>query len=135
MIIEFVKDICEELNIDVPEISYDTSKFATETMMALCDGNTIYIKPCDKPTPDMLFSIAHELRHMWQIKTDNHLYFDNYKTSKEVDIETYNLQLAEIDANAYATVVMVDYFGLKPLYNGMSDKVISAIQEHIKKFS
>lgn len=131
MINQYIKDICEELNISVPKISFDISLFSTPTMMALYDGNTIYIKPYDKPNPDQLFSIAHELRHAWQLQTDEDYYFRNYKSVKELDIETYNLQLAEIDANAFASIIMIDWFGLQPLYQGMSDKVISKIKTHI----
>lgn len=131
MINKFVEDICKELNISIPAISFDTSNFATSTMMAYCDGKTIYIKSFDKPNPDQFFSIAHELRHLWQLQTNEDLYFNNYKTISEVDNETYNLQLAEIDANAFASVVMIDWFGLQPLYKNMSDKVVKAIKIHI----
>lgn len=134
MITEYITDICKELNIAVPQVSFDTSNFKTDTMLALCDGNTIYLK-YDKPIPDQLFSIAHELRHLWQIQTDNHYYFDNYKPVTDLDIEAYNLQPAEIDANAFASIVMVDYFHLRPLYQNMSDKVISAIQDRIAHIS
>lgn len=80
MIQEFVSTICEILNICIPFISYDTSNFQSDTMMAQCsqDGSTIYLKKYDKPNPDQLFSIAHELRHIWQIKYHHDLYFYNY---------------------------------------------------------
>ena len=66
MINEFVNDVCTILDIDAPAVSFDTSRFTTDTMMAQCspDGSTIYIKKSDKPNPDQLFSIAHELRHV-----------------------------------------------------------------------
>lgn len=131
MITEFIEDICEELNIKVPAISNDTSKFMSETMLACSDGDTIFIKPFDKPNPDLLFAIAHELRHIWQLKTDEQLYFADYKTVNETDIETYNLQLAEIDANAYASTIMIDYFNLQPLYQGMSSNVVNAIKNRM----
>lgn len=133
MINQYIKDICKELNISVPEISFDTSLFVTPTMMALYDGNTIYIKHFDKPNPDQLFSIAHELRHVWQIQTDEDYYFNNYKSVKDIDVENYNLQIAEIDANAFASVIMIDWFGLQPLYHGMSNKVIDAIKNRIEE--
>lgn len=49
----------------------------------------------------------------------------------EIDVESYNMQLAEIDANAFATIVMADCFGIRPLYQGMSDKVIQAIGKRV----
>ena len=61
---------------------------------------------------DMAFAIAHELRHKYQI--DTHVFdFDNYKTSNELSIREYNLQNEEIDANAYAYIVLLDFFKLK----------------------
>lgn len=132
MINRFIKVICDELNIAVPVISYDTSGFATPTMLAYCDGRVIYIRHSDKPTPDQLYAIAHELRHLWQLQTNEDLYFGDYKKVTETDIESYNMQLAEIDANAFATVVMVDLFKIKPLYHGMSDKVVKRINDYIK---
>lgn len=131
MIKEYIKDICEELNIPVPEVSFDTSVFLTKTMLAYCDGHTIYIKKTDRPNPDQLFAIAHELRHLWQIQEDEEYYLHDYKSADEIDNETYNLQIAEIDANAFASIVMIDWFGLQPLYQGMSDKVVSAIKNRI----
>ena len=79
---------------------------------------------------DLLFAIAHELRHKYQI--DNHKFdFENYKTSTEVTTEEYNLQKEEIDANAYAGVVMMDLFGIKPLFDGLPTKVIQEIEKKI----
>lgn len=77
MIKEYISDICNILNISIPSVSYDTSNFPTNTMMAQCssDGSTIYLKKYNKPNPDQLFSIAHELRHIWQIQNDEQLYF------------------------------------------------------------
>lgn len=69
MIQEFITNICKILNIPIPSISYDTSNFATDTMMAQCDpeGDIIYLKKYNSPNPDQFFSIAHELRHIWQL--------------------------------------------------------------------
>lgn len=46
MIYDFINDICDILNIPTPFISFDTSNFSTDTMIAQCspDGSTIYIK-------------------------------------------------------------------------------------------
>lgn len=114
MIKEYIKDVCNLLKIEKPTISYDTSHFTTATMMAQCcsDGTTIYLCNPIKITPDYAFAIAHELRHVWQIRTNKDFYFSSYKT---VDLcgsyDEYNCQIAEVDANAFATIVMADYFG------------------------
>lgn len=109
LIDDFIDDICDFLVIPKPKISFDTSMFKTSTTLAMCDLDTIYIKKIDKPNPDLLFSIAHELRHMWQLKNHENDYFTDYRQSFEIGTEAYNLQPAEIDANAFASVVMVDF--------------------------
>ena len=134
MIEEFITDICELLDIQIPSISYDTSHFPTETTMAQCEltNNIIYLNKIDKPNPDYLFAITHELRHIFQYQDDEQFYLFNYKTSYECSsFEEYNLQIAEVDANAFAGIVMIQYFHLKPQWNGLSDKVINAINSRI----
>ena len=134
MIEEFITDICKLLDIQVPSISYDTSHFPTETTMAQCEltSNTIYLNKLDKPNPDYLFAIAHELRHIFQYQADEQFYLTNYKTSDNCSsVEEYNLQIAEVDANAFASIIMVEYFHMQPQWNDLSDKVISAINDRI----
>ena len=134
MIEEFITDICELLDIPIPSISYDTSHFPTETTMAQCEltSNTIYLNKLDNPNPDYLFAIAHELRHIFQYQDNKQLYLSNYETSDNCSsVEEYNLQIAEVDANAFASIVMVEYFRMQPQWNGLSDKVISAINDRI----
>ena len=134
MIEEFIIEICNLLDIPVPSISYDTSHFPTETTMAQCEltNNVIYLNKLDKPNPDYLFAIAHELRHIFQYQNDEKFYLSNYKTSDNCSsIEEYNLQIAEVDANAFASIIMVEYFHMKPQWNGLSDKVINAINDRI----
>lgn len=138
MIYDFINDICNILNISVPSVSFDTSNFQTDTMMAQCksDGSVIYIKKIDKPNPDYLFSIAHELRHIYQIQTDYEWFLSDYKP---IDLcnstEEYNLQFAEIDANAFAGLVMTDFFHLQPLFEGLSDAVKTKIFERMELLS
>ena len=132
---EYITDICELLNIPIPSISYDTSHFTTQTTMAQCEltSNTIYLSKIDTPNPDYLFSIAHELRHLWQYKENKQFYFSDYKTSDKCSsIEDYNLQIAEVDANAFATIIMSNWFHLQPQWGrGLSTEVINAINNRI----
>lgn len=135
MIEEFITDICELLEIEVPKISYDTSHFPTETTLAQCEPytNIIYLTKIDKPNPDYVFSIAHELRHIYQYQTDENFYLSEYKPSNKCSsVEEYNLQIAEVDANAFASIIMTDFFSMKPQWNGLSDKVIDTIKKRIK---
>ena len=56
-----------------------------------------------------------------------------YKPSNKCSsVEEYNLQIAEVDANAFASIVMSDFFSIKPQWNGLSNKVIDAIEKRIK---
>lgn len=129
MINGYIEKVCKILKITVPNISYDTSHFTTETTLAQCDsaGTTMYLRHTVLSNSDDAFAIAHELRHIWQIRNDCDRYFANYKTSDEIGVETYNNQLAEIDANAFAAIIMANFFGLRPLYNGLSKKTIDKI--------
>lgn len=126
---KFIKDICEDICINVPKISYDTSRFPTETMLAAYDSDedTIYLRKDVKNKLDLYFSIAHELRHKWQLKEDEEFYFGNYKSVQELGVEYYNKQIAELDANAFATAMIWDYFGAKPTFKGLSEEIIYLI--------
>lgn len=135
MIYSFINDICDILNISVPSVSFDTSNFPTDTMMAQVNpsGDTIYLKEYDKQNPDQFFSIAHELRHIWQIQNDEQLYFSTYKPIDLcTSVEEYNLQIAELDANAFASLVMVDFFHLQPLFKGFSVSVKAKVYERME---
>lgn len=135
MIKEFITDVCELLEIKVPKISYDTIHFVTKTTLAQCEPvtNTIYLNKVDKLNPDYVFSIAHELRHIYQYQTDKEFYLSGYKPSNKCSsVEEYNLQIAEVDANAFAaSIVMTDFFSIKPQWNGLSNKVINEINKRI----
>lgn len=130
---DFMEDVCDILDIDVPEISYDTSKFKTETMMAFYDRKAIHIKRFDKFNPDNFFAIAHELRHVWQLRTNEEFYYGNYQDSSVLNIEEYNLQIAEIDANAFATMIMIDLLHLQPKFDNFSDEIVEKIWDRIKE--
>ena len=136
MIQDYIEDICNILNIPVPKISYDTSHFQSNTMMTQVDssGKTIYLKKYNKPNFDQLFSITHELRHVWQIKYNEKFYLETYKTIDLCySVEEYNLQPVEIDANAFAYIVMVDFFQRQPLFHGLSENVKVKIMERVNE--
>lgn len=136
MIWNFIDDVCGQLKIDVPVVSFETSHFPTKTTMALCsqDSSTIYLKKSRRATPDYLFAIAHELRHIWQIRNDYDLYFSKYRPADQcASLEEYNLQAAELDANAFAWLVMEDSFHLTPLFHGVPESVKSKISERMEQ--
>lgn len=133
---EFINEICEVLSIPVPKISYDTSVFDTDTTLAICkkDGKIIHLRKYDEPNPDLLFSIAHELRHIWQIKNDEEYYLGNYKNASEcADYEEYNLQIAELDANAFGAIAMIQFFRIRPTFDSLSDETTNKIYDRARE--
>lgn len=107
--------------IKPPELSFDMSEAVTATTLAMCssDGERIYVKLFETPSLDSYFSIAHELRHIWQIRTAPDVYMNSYKTREELNLREYNLQAAELDANAFASLVMIRLFSQRPLFDGL----------------
>lgn len=126
---EYIRKVSKILKIDPPKIKM-VDKLDTETMMAAVnpETNKILVKN-NLLNYDLLFSIAHELRHIWQYHNERSM-FDDYKSSKALSKEEYNLQPAEIDANAFGKIIMVDKFGVKPLFDGLSDNVKTKIDEY-----
>lgn len=130
---KFIKEICKDLDIPIPSISFDTSGFTSDTMISQCSSakNIIYIIRFERLNLDILFAIAHELRHLWQVRTDEKFYVTHYTTS--IPTEDYNKQIAEIDANAYAGLVMINLFGVKPLFNGLSNDIVKMIYNRMEE--
>ena len=106
--------------------------------MAQCDptGTIIYLGKVEVQDPDTYFSIAHELRHIWQMRTDDDYYFADYKPVNLCSsIEQYNLQPTELDANAFSGLIVYEFFGLQPLFNKVPEIVkmrIFSEMEHLK---
>lgn len=46
-------------------------------------------------------------------------------------MQDYNMQKAEIDANAFATIIMNAMFGVSPMFKGLSAKVKTQIENRI----
>lgn len=127
-ILDFSTRISRLLKIKPPKIVVNPLLMRSATQLAAVDTEsyTIALKS-GIPSLDLFFSIAHELRHLWQ-KQDNTAWFEEYKTAQEIGVLGYNRQPAEIDANAFAAAIMGDFFGQKPLFNGLDEKTIEMIQ-------
>lgn len=137
MIDEYIQTVCDLLKIAAPQIEFNTSHFSSPTMMAQCapDGTVLYIRKLSVSTPDYLFAIAHELRHVWQLKKNPKLLEGYLPVNLSASIEAYNLQPAEVDANAFAALVMIDFWGIEPLFENMSPCVRSAIFKRARDIS
>ena len=103
----YINKICSVLKIKPPHISFDNSKFKSNTMLAMCEteNNTIYLKETDILTPDHIFAIAHELRHLWQFQNNKELFLSNYESIDKIGLEKYNSQLDKVDAHAFAAIL------------------------------
>lgn len=134
---KYILEICRILKIAIPSIRIDNIRLQTSTTLAQYDpyNKIIYVRKYDnKLRNDFFFSIAHELRHAWQWKNKKSYYFDNYKPSHLMpDIYSYNMQVAEIDANAFATIVMTDVFGVEPLFDNLPADVKQAIESRVRE--
>lgn len=140
MIEEYITKICKILKIQKPIILYDTSAFISDSIYAQCicepDKQTICLKRMETPNPDYLFAIAHELRHIYQYVYDKQFFLSDYKErNKCSSVEEYNLQIAEVDANAFVAIIMLKNFGLRPQWEGYTDKVIQEINKRINTIS
>lgn len=92
IIFDYIEKVCEILEIEVPNISYDASNFSSGTMLAQVrpEDYTLYLKKLKKVDCDGLFIIAHELRHLWQYKYNFKLnIYINHLESKREILEWY----------------------------------------------
>lgn len=134
---QFLSAICENLDMEVPTIRFDESHFSTKTQRAVCHvkDKIIYLRRKSQYGEidyDTLFCIAHEARHIWQFQFPEwkEIIMNRPKASN-VYTQDYNLQLHEIDANAYGAVVMIKTTGHRPVFNGLSDDVIQMICDRV----
>lgn len=134
-IIRFVEWAGAILSIAPPSVSFDSSFFPTPTTLAMLsnDGKRLHLRKREFDF-DMCFCVLHEMRHKWQFESNPKLFYD-YQSSAALSSDAYNLQPAELDANAFARRIMVDYFGIEPLFNGLGDNVkqkIKALSEELQ---
>ncbi|MCR5477754.1 MAG: hypothetical protein K6E92_09075 [Lachnospiraceae bacterium] len=130
----YVKKICKMLDVQPPKVRY-VQELDTPTKMAAYspEKKTLYVKDSSE-NYDLLFAIAHELRHLWQSYNRKEM-FDEYQSSSGLSIEEYNLQEAEVDANAFGMIVMSELFHVTPLFDGQTEEVKQAIQNRAKEIS
>lgn len=119
---EFIEIVCSNLKITKPIVE-EVLFLLTPTQLAeYVPADNVLKYRMGKMSLDIMFAIAHELRHKWQAENCPEI-FQNYINSTDTDIEQYNLQSAEIDANAYAMVIMESGFGITPQFKGLSEKI------------
>ena len=128
---EFINAVCHDLGIRKPLMRKDDSHFETPTQLAMLSvengKKVLYLRKRYNDAVTAMFSVAHELRHAYQI--DNGSFdFKSYQSSSDSDVRSYNLQEAEIDANAYAYLILYDNFGIEIKLNNLDEDVIRKIK-------
>lgn len=134
----FVNYICNLLKIKPPIIIHKPESFPTKTTLAQIsiDGKYLNVRTSYANKSDLYFALSHELRHCWQIQSDFSLYFSNWEPSSKIGVEKYNLQIAEVDANAFAAIILENIFCITPLWDGIPNSVKTAIslrKDYIEK--
>lgn len=133
----YISALCKNLDIAPPCVHYDSTDMQSKTTIAQVarSGEDIYLKKLEgQDERDVLFATAHEMRHIWQIQKHEEEFFKNYKPLNLCsDIDEYNIQDAELDANAYATAVMLVFFKGKPLFNSLNKTAKDEIYRRASK--
>jgi hypothetical protein len=125
MIHKLVENISYMLSIDAPAVEI-VDELDTPTKMAAADPvKGVIVVKAGMSTFDTAIAVAHELRHIWQYKNEPDMFAD-YQNSSALSQESYNLQPAEVDANAFAELYVGQY-GKRSLWNGLSEEVKTAI--------
>ena len=122
-LVNFINEVCDVLEIPVPNISDDFRVFENNTRMAMLEIEkgvpTLYLSDRMETEQDYYFAVAHELRHELGDVAHGSKLLGNYKTVEEIGITEYNRQRLEIDANAFAALVMVLSFGMVPTFQSL----------------
>lgn len=142
---EIIKDItildtaekcAEDLKIDCPKISFELDGRTSGNIAAtILDSNKKFkeimlIKDYDNLL-DALLAVCHELRHIYQSVYNEHIFDDYVELGSDISFEGYNLQDAEIDANAYASLFIQANFGVKPLFQNFPEPIRKKIEKRI----
>lgn len=135
-ILDIANDCEKILSIKCPKIKFIPKKEKSGVLAKVIVNNKIAKKinfALDyENVYDAYFSICHELRHVYQIKYNYQIFEKYVEKDTGISTENYNLQEAEIDANAFGSLYMQVNFGVKPLFLGYSNKVKEEIDKQIE---
>ena len=133
--IKFAREVCNILDISVPAIKFVPSdRMRTSTQIAALTPDAVLVRNDVTVSPELFFAISHELRHSYQIANGADL--KEYQTSDKISNGQYNFQPVEVDAHAFAALIMYDFFGVVPRFQNLPESVrdaISSRMEHIRK--
>ena len=132
MINNYVRMICGMLQVPVPQMFYNDSALQPGEHARLTpDGRQLYLRKLKTASLDQLFAASSELRREWQRRTDNARYCGGYKSRDELPLREFSLQPAEVDANAFAAVVVSAFFGVEPVFDEFPGVTRSRIESRI----
>ena len=115
---KYCEIISNILEIPLPNLIYnDTELSGTQLARISIDEENkttdIYLRENYESPLDFYFTIAHELRHLWQMNSpDIENLYEQYKPSDELTLEEYNDQFLETDANAFAVLIFEVLLGI-----------------------
>lgn len=109
---EWIGEITDVLNIGGVNIEY-ADTLPTDTMMTayVPSDQVVYVKKGLNSFLDIVFAITHELRHVYQHRKG---LLHSYKARENIDVESYNNQELEVDAHAFALLMIERYLGVTP---------------------
>lgn len=133
----FTSEVCRILNVKEPKVSFDSSVIDEITgdfnapSVYEQHQDIIYIRSYFEPVFMTFFSIASEIRHTWQHHYYPSKYYSNYARLDKKHrnyIEFYS-QPAEIDACAFAHVVIEENFHTSCEHEGYTPQMIEWVEK------
>lgn len=132
MINNYVKMICGMLQLPMPQVFYSDNALQPGQHARLTpDGKQLYLRKQKAASLDQLFAASSELRREWQRRNDNARYYGEYKSREELPLREFSMQPAEVDANAFAAVVVSAFFGVEPVFDEYPGVTRSRIDSRI----
>lgn len=126
------------LKVPAPRLAFvPASQFTTPSTRAALsdDGKLISVNRDMKAAKlDAWFAISHEMRHLWQMKHGK--LRSTYAPSSTLPLAEYNDQDEEIDAHAWAVIMMANTFGIRPtLENNLGKEVWNRIERRAEEIA
>ena len=132
---EIVEFNCSVLGVDIPKVQISpASFFPTPTTRAqieyskkatILHVNEKYLEFFQDDKFQAWLAISHEIRHIWQIQQKKLAQsLKKYERSDKRSMQEYNDQDLEIDAWAWATIVVNEKLQLRPLFSKTLGKEI-----------
>lgn len=121
---KYIEEICRLLELKSVKVLAGVERFHLDACeekpmsVYIPEEDILYVERLSEPTPKLLYYIAYGLRHAWQKRRFPKTYYSEYRQLFQCEtFQIFALQEAEIDANAFANIIMKGYFRLEYEYN------------------